>query len=52
VDFKALENVVLTMSQLAMDFPEILEAEFNPVLAGEKGVLVADARVTFCGNAD
>lgn len=46
VNFQALERIILTMSALAMDFPEIYEAEFNPVLAGEQGAIVADVRLS------
>jgi acetate---CoA ligase (ADP-forming) len=46
VDLKAIEDIILTMSQLALDFPEVYEAEFNPVLVGPKGALVADVRLT------
>ncbi len=45
VDFEALAHVLQIMSQLALDFPEIEEAEFNPVLLGAHGALVADVRV-------
>lgn len=45
VNFRALEDVVLALSQMALDFPEILEAEVNPVFADARGALVADARV-------
>ena len=45
VKFTALEDILLIMSQLALDFPEIQEAECNPVLANEEGALVADIRV-------
>lgn len=48
VDFNAIEDILLTMSQLALDFPQIMEAEFNPVLASPSGALVADVRVTVC----
>lgn len=34
------------MSCLASDFPEIYEAEFNPVLVNSEEALVADARMT------
>ncbi|MFV0423270.1 acetate--CoA ligase family protein [Oleidesulfovibrio sp.] len=44
IDFASLERIILAMSQLALDFPEILEAEFNPVLVYDSGALVADAR--------
>jgi len=33
------------MSQLALDFPEIQEAECNPVLVNEDGAQVADIRI-------
>ncbi len=36
---------MLIMSQLALDFPEIEEAEFNPVLVSPREALVADVRV-------
>ena len=46
VDFKALEDILLTISQLAMDFPEIHEADFNPVLVSPDGAVVADVRLS------
>lgn len=45
INFNALEDVLLIMSQLAQDFPEIDEAECNPVLVSEHGAVVADIRV-------
>lgn len=48
VDFKAIEDILLTMSQFAVDFPDIFEAEFNPVLVNDRGAVVADVRVTLC----
>lgn len=45
INFNALEDVLLIMSQLAQDFPEIQEAECNPVLVSEHGAVVADMRV-------
>ncbi|WP_018125898.1 acetate--CoA ligase family protein [Desulfovibrio oxyclinae] len=44
-DLKALEDIVLTMSQFANDFPEVLEAELDPVIAGPEGALVTGIRV-------
>ncbi|WP_029897381.1 acetate--CoA ligase alpha subunit [Desulfohalovibrio reitneri] len=46
VNFEALEHIILIMSQLAMDFPEIVEAEFNPVLVNDRQALVADVRLS------
>jgi len=50
VNFKAIEDILLTMSQLAQDFPDIQEADFNPVLVNQDQALVADIRLTLCGE--
>lgn len=52
VNFKALEDVLLIMSQLALDFPQIQEAEFNPVLVSPQEALVADVRVALSNQGD
>ncbi|WP_419787342.1 acetate--CoA ligase family protein [Pseudodesulfovibrio sp.] len=41
----ALESVIVTVSQLAMDLPEVWEATFNPVLVNHESVLIADVRM-------
>jgi acetate---CoA ligase (ADP-forming) len=46
VNFQAIEDILLTMSELALDFPEIYEAEFNPVLVNAEQAIVADVRIT------
>ncbi|BCS90000.1 acetate--CoA ligase family protein [Pseudodesulfovibrio sediminis] len=46
VNFTALQDIILAMSQLALDHPQILEAEFNPVLVNHERALVADVRMT------
>ena len=46
VNFAALEKIILAISQLACDFPEIYEAEFNPVLVNHEKALVADVRLS------
>lgn len=46
VNFRALEDVVLALAALAHDFPQVFEAEFNPVLVNHEGALVAEARLT------
>jgi acetyl coenzyme A synthetase (ADP forming)-like protein len=45
VDFPALEDVLLRVSQLAIDHPEIAELDINPLLAFPSGVTAVDARV-------
>jgi acetyltransferase len=45
VDFAALVDVLLRLSQLALDVPEIAELDINPLLAFADGVVAVDARV-------
>jgi acetyltransferase len=44
VDEEALVDMILRISQIATDHPEIAELEVNPFLALEDGVLAADMR--------
>ena len=46
VNLAAIEDILLSMSQMATDFPDIQEAELNPVLVDAEGALVADLRLT------
>ncbi len=43
VDKKALSQVLLRLSMLALDFPQIAELDINPLLAYPGGVAAADA---------
>jgi len=45
VSFAALTDVLLRLSQLAIDHPEIAELDVNPLLAFPDGVCAVDARV-------
>jgi acetyltransferase len=47
VDIDALAEILIRLSQLASDFPEIDEMDLNPVFAFEKGkgAKVVDARL-------
>ncbi|WP_413759839.1 GNAT family N-acetyltransferase [Streptomyces sp. MMBL 11-3] len=45
VDLEALEQVLLRLSRMAGDLPQLAEADFNPVLATPGAVCVLDARV-------
>lgn len=45
VDLKALEQLVLRLSRMAADLPQLAETDFNPVLATPGGVTVLDARI-------
>ncbi len=46
VNLGALEDILLMVSQMASDIPEIQEAEFSPIIAGPDGAVVANMRMT------
>ena len=45
VSTDALEDVLLRISRLADDLPEVAELDLNPVIARPEGCLAADARI-------
>jgi acetyl coenzyme A synthetase (ADP forming)-like protein len=51
-DTEAIENSLLILSQMALDFPQIIEAEINPLLVKKRGegVVAIDARFTIGGD--
>ncbi len=51
-DIEAIEKSLLLMSQMAIDFPEIIEADINPLLVRNRGegVVAIDARFTIGGD--
>ena len=44
-DLEALRGLLLRVSRLADDLPEITDLDLNPVIAGPDGVYVVDARI-------
>lgn len=52
LDLRALEDVLLTVSQMTLDFPEIYALEFDPVLVTSRGAWVAGARMTLLPHAE
>lgn len=46
VNLTAIEDILLSMSQMATDFPEIREAVLSPVLVDAEGAMVTDLRIT------
>ncbi|WP_327233523.1 acetate--CoA ligase family protein [Streptomyces sp. NBC_01317] len=50
VDREALAGLVVKVSRLAADFPEIREIDLNPVFASANGVVAADVRVLLDGE--
>ncbi|MFH0933348.1 MAG: acetate--CoA ligase [Nitrospirota bacterium] len=51
-DIDAIEKSILLLSQMAFDFPQIIEAEINPLLVKKRGegVVAIDARFIIGGN--
>ncbi len=51
-DIESIEHALLLLSQMAIDFPEIIEADINPLLVKKRGegVIAIDARFTIGGN--
>jgi acetyltransferase len=45
IDYGALEEVLLRISEIACELPEIEELDVNPLVADEQGVIAIDARV-------
>jgi len=45
IDHDALHLVLLKVSQLVCDCPEVVELDINPLLADDRGVIALDARV-------
>jgi acetyl coenzyme A synthetase (ADP forming)-like protein len=51
-DIEAIEKSLLILSQMAFDFPQILEADINPLLVKKRGegTVAIDARFTIGGD--
>ncbi|MBN2374375.1 acetate--CoA ligase family protein [bacterium] len=49
-DIDAVVDAIIRLSQLSMDFPEICDADINPlaVMVSGKGAVAVDARFTIC----
>jgi acetyl coenzyme A synthetase (ADP forming)-like protein len=45
VDREALATLIVQVSQLVADFPEIAEMDLNPVFASKRGAIAADVRI-------
>ncbi len=45
-DVKAIAEIIQRVSQLVMDFPEIVELDINPVVVHNKGAVALDARLS------
>ena len=45
VDFDALADIIVNLSRLAIEHPEIKEIDLNPVMVTNTEVVVVDARV-------
>ena len=52
VDRKALKNLLLTISEMVGSYKQIQEIDLNPIIAYEKGLAVADARILLKKDED
>lgn len=52
VDVEAVQSLVVTVGELALEVPEIAELDLNPVLAGPEGVALVDVKVRLAPVAD
>ena len=50
-DRGAIADVLLRVSQLVTDFPEIAELDVNPLMAMPSGAIAADARVMLASKS-
>ncbi len=46
VNFNVLEDMLLILSQMAKDFPEVQEVDLNPVMVNETSAFVVDMRIS------
>jgi acetyltransferase len=51
VDYGALYLVLIQLSQLVTDLPEVVELDINPLLVDEQGVIALDARMRVAPSA-
>jgi acetyltransferase len=49
-DFKGLAGALAGLSRLVSHFPEIIEMDINPLLAGPDGVVALDCRIALAGD--
>ena len=45
VNFDSLAEIIVNLSRLALEHPEIKEIDLNPVMASESSTVIIDARV-------
>ena len=45
VDMEALQHVLITVGRIAIDHPQIVELDINPLIADADGVVALDARI-------
>jgi acetyltransferase len=46
-DLESLKGIILSLSRLAIDLPELQELDLNPVMAQENGAWCVDSRIVF-----
>lgn len=49
VDLEALERVLLRVSEMACELPQLREMDINPIIVDEHGAVAVDARIVISG---
>ena len=49
-DVEALERLVVSLGQLALDVPEVAELDLNPVVVGPTGAVLVDVKARLAGS--
>ncbi|MDO9498228.1 MAG: acetate--CoA ligase family protein, partial [Nocardioides sp.] len=49
-DVAALERLVVSLGQLALDVPEVAELDLNPVVVSPTGAVLVDVKVRLAGS--
>lgn len=48
VDMESLEHVLLRVSEMVCELPQLREMDINPIIVDESGALAVDARIIIC----
>jgi len=46
IDFQSLQQVMLRVSELVCELPEVIEMDINPLMVNAEGAVAVDARIT------
>lgn len=47
IKMNSLKNILMNVSNMALDLPQIVEMDINPLIANEREIIAVDARIVF-----